>query len=66
MTSTQIENTYNDLVSSIDREFRRLKQVLAEQEIKEEEERLKKIQVKKNENIIFEISFNYDKYLDGT
>jgi hypothetical protein len=47
MTSTQIENTYNDLVSSIDREFRRLKQVLAEQEIKEEEERLKKIQVKK-------------------
>jgi hypothetical protein len=46
MTSTQIENTYNDLVSSIDREFRRLKQVLAEQEIKEEEERLKKIQVK--------------------
>ncbi len=46
MTSTQIDNTYNDLVSSIDREFRRLKQVLAEQEIKEEEERLKKIQVK--------------------
>ena len=46
MTATQIENTYNDLVSSIDREFRRLKQVLAEQEIKEEEERLKKIQVK--------------------
>lgn len=46
MSSTQIENTYNDLVSSIDREFRRLKQVLAEQEIKEEEERLKKIQVK--------------------
>lgn len=41
----QIDNTYNDLVSSIDREFRRLKQVLAEQEIKEEEERLKKIQV---------------------
>jgi CHASE3 domain sensor protein len=48
MTSTQIDNTYNDLVSSIDREFRRLKQVLAEQEIKEEEERLKKIQVKTN------------------
>jgi hypothetical protein len=47
MTSTQIDNTYNDLVSSIDREFRRLKQVLAEQEIKEEEERLKKIQVKR-------------------
>lgn len=45
MTSMQIDNTYNDLVSSIDREFRRLKQVLAEQEIKEEEERLKKIQV---------------------
>ena len=45
MTSTQIDNMYNDLVSSIDREFRRLKQVVAEQEIKEEEERLKKIQV---------------------
>jgi hypothetical protein len=47
MTSTQIDNTYNDLVSSIDREFRRLKQALAEQEIKEEADRLKKIQVKK-------------------
>jgi hypothetical protein len=46
MTATQIDNAYNDLVSSIDREFRRLKQVLAEQEIKAEEERLKKIQVK--------------------
>ena len=46
MTATQIDTNYNDLVSSIDREFRRLKQVLAEQEIKEEEERLKKIQVK--------------------
>ncbi|CAF0806431.1 unnamed protein product [Adineta steineri] len=45
MTSVQIDNAYNDLVTSIDREFRRLKQVLAEQEIKEEEERLKKIQV---------------------
>jgi len=45
MSSTQIDNTYNDLVTAIDREFRRLKQVLAEQEIKEEEERLKKIQV---------------------
>ena len=46
MTATQIDNAYSELVSSIDREFRRLKQVLAEQEIKEEEERLKKIQVK--------------------
>ena len=45
MAANQIENIYNDLVSSMDREFRRLKQVLAEQEIKEEEERLKKIQV---------------------
>ncbi|CAF4984142.1 unnamed protein product, partial [Rotaria sp. Silwood1] len=44
MNSTHIDNAYNDLVSSIDREFRRLKQVLAEQEIKEEEARLKKIQ----------------------
>ncbi|CAF1034350.1 unnamed protein product [Rotaria sordida] len=45
VNSTHIDNAYNDLVSSIDREFRRLKQVLAEQEIKEEEERLKKIQM---------------------
>lgn len=50
MSATQIDSTYNDLVTAIDREFRRLKQVLAEQEIKEEEERLKKIQV---ENIYF-------------
>jgi hypothetical protein len=45
MTGSQIENAYNELVSLIDREFRRLKQVLAEQEIKKEEELLKKIQV---------------------
>lgn len=45
MSSGQIDVAYKDLVSSIDREFRRLKQVLAEQEIKEEEERLRKIQV---------------------
>ncbi|UJR27958.1 hypothetical protein I4U23_009216 [Adineta vaga] len=44
ITGAQIDNAYSDLVTSIDREFRRLKQVLAEQEIKEEEERLKKIQ----------------------
>jgi hypothetical protein len=62
MTSAQIDNTYNDLVSSIDREFRRLKQVLAEQEIKEEEDRLKKIQVKtKNLIIVFFIYFKYSK-----
>ncbi|CAF4171515.1 unnamed protein product, partial [Rotaria sp. Silwood2] len=45
MNSTHIDNAYNDLVSSIEREFRRLKQVLAEQEIKEKEEGLKKIQM---------------------
>lgn len=45
MTAIQIDNAYNDLVSAIDRDFRRLKQVLAEQEIKAEEEHLKKIQV---------------------
>jgi hypothetical protein len=48
MTATQIEDAYNELMSSIDREFRRLKQVLAEQEMKDEEERLKKIEVRKN------------------
>ena len=48
MTATQIETGYNELVSSIDRESRRLKQVLAEQQMKDEEERLKKIQVNKN------------------
>jgi len=46
MTATQIDSAYNDLVSSIDRESRRLKQALAEQEMKDEGERLKKIQVK--------------------
>jgi hypothetical protein len=48
MTATQIETAYNELVSSIDRESRRLKQVLAEQQMKDEEARLKTIQVKKN------------------
>jgi len=46
MTATQIDNTYNELVSSIDRQFRRLRQTLAEQEMKDEEERLKMIQVR--------------------
>jgi hypothetical protein len=46
MTATQIETAYNELMSSIDRESRRLRQTLAEQEMKDEEERLKKIQVK--------------------
>lgn len=46
MTAKDIENAYDDLVSSIDREFRRLQQALAEQEMKDEHERLKKIQVK--------------------
>lgn len=62
MSATQIDNTYNDLVSSIDRDFRRLKQVLAEQEIKEEEERLKKIQVRKTKMKFLYILEN----LDGT
>ncbi|CAF0892583.1 unnamed protein product [Rotaria sp. Silwood1] len=44
MTATQIDDAYNDLVSSIDRELRRLKQALAEQEMKDEQERLKRIQ----------------------
>jgi hypothetical protein len=46
MTATQIESAYNELMSSIDRESRRLRQTLAEQEMKDEEERLKRIQVK--------------------
>ncbi|CAF3259292.1 unnamed protein product [Rotaria socialis] len=45
MKVANIDNAYNDLASSIDREFKRLKQVAAEQDIKEEAERLKKIQV---------------------
>jgi len=53
MTATQIDNAYNDLVSSIDREFRRLKQTLAEQEMKDEAERLKKIQVKRRISLLF-------------
>jgi len=44
MTGTQIETSYNELFSSIDRETRRLKQILVEQQMKDEEERLKKIQ----------------------
>ena len=52
MTSTQIDNAYNELVSSIDRESRRLRQALAEQQMKEEEERLKTIQV-----LIFNLFF---------
>ncbi|CAF4851043.1 unnamed protein product [Rotaria sp. Silwood1] len=44
VNSTYIDNAYNELVSLIDREFRRLKHVLAQQEIKEEEH-LKKIQM---------------------
>jgi len=46
MTATQIDTSYNELVSSIDRQFRRLRQALAEQEMKDEEERLKMIQVR--------------------
>lgn len=66
MTSMQIDNAYNDLVSSIDREFRRLKQVLAEQEIKEEEERLKKIQVGLAPILFRHVFFQPLKSLDGT
>ena len=44
MTAGDIDEAYNGLVSSIDRESRRLKQILAEQQMKDEEERLKKIQ----------------------
>ena len=45
MTADDIESAYNELVSSIERESRRLRQTLAEQQMKDEEERLKKIQV---------------------
>ena len=45
MIAADIESAYNELVSSIERESRRLKQVLAEQQMKDEEGRLKKIQV---------------------
>lgn len=46
MTATQIDDAYNDLFSSIDRESRRLKQMVAEQHMKDEGERLKTIQVR--------------------
>jgi len=62
MTATQIDDTYNELVSSIDREFRRLKQALAEQEMKEEAERLKTIQVRTKLTSNFLINKNM-KYL---
>ncbi|CAF0722947.1 unnamed protein product [Adineta ricciae] len=62
MTATQIDDAYNDLVSSIDREFRRLNQTLAEQEMKEEAERLKKIQ-KELENEKSK-KFNEDKQFE--
>jgi CHASE3 domain sensor protein len=62
MTATQIDDTYNELVSSIDREFRRLKQALAEQEMKEEAERLKTIQVRTKFTSNFLINKNM-KYL---
>lgn len=52
MTADDIENAYNELVSSIERESRRLRQTLAEQQMKDEEERLKKIQV--IERVLFE------------
>ena len=45
MIGIQIDDAYNDLFTSIDRESRRLKQLLAEQELKGEGERLKNIQV---------------------
>ncbi len=61
MTATQIDSAYNDLVSSIDRESRRLKQALAEQEMKDEGERLKKIQVKTKLTYIYIQFFN--KYI---
>lgn len=52
MTAIDIDNAYDELVSSIDRESRRLKQVLAEQEMKDEAERLKKIQVRRKLRVI--------------
>ncbi|CAF4576658.1 unnamed protein product, partial [Rotaria sp. Silwood2] len=47
VNSTYIDNAYNELVSLIDREFRRLKQVLAQQEMELEHEKTKKIVEKK-------------------
>lgn len=52
MTADDIENAYNELVSSIERESRRLRQTLAEQHMKDEEERLKKIQVSASERCL--------------
>lgn len=49
MTAVDIESAYDELVSSIERESRRLKQALAEQQMKDEGERLKKIQVSEGE-----------------
>ncbi|CAF1352377.1 unnamed protein product [Adineta steineri] len=58
ITSTQIENACSDLGASIDRAFRRSKQVLVEQEI-EKEERLKRIQMElereKNKELAIEM-----------
>ena len=55
MNAEQIDAGYNDLVNLIEREFRRLKQIIAEQENKAEEERLRKIQV---DQIIERIDFD--------
>lgn len=45
MRGVDIEQAHTEVLTSIDREFRRLRQTLAEQQMKDEEERLKKIQV---------------------
>lgn len=59
MSGTQIETSYNELFSSIDRETRRLKQILVEQQMKDEEERLKKIQVDEKEKLFSERMTNF-------
>lgn len=62
MRGVDIENAYNELVSSIDRESRRLKQILAEQQMKDEAERLKSIQVKHSSHLL-RVNCNFDRFL---
>jgi septum formation topological specificity factor MinE len=45
MEAIQMDNAYNELFADVDRESRRVKQILAEQRMKDEEQRLKQIQV---------------------
>ena len=51
MTATQIDESYHEVFSLIERETRRLNQILAEHKMREEASRLKVIQVKQREKL---------------